>query len=70
MDYTLYECLCMELQAGSLWEYAHSKKYKKSFFQNSFGFVCDVFKLCGNDPISWMAWVVGLGWIRKHATPG
>jgi hypothetical protein len=46
------------------------KKYKRSFFQNSFGFVCDVFKLCGNDPISWMAWVVGLGWIQKHATPG
>jgi hypothetical protein len=47
------------------------KKMQKDFFSKiPFGFVCDVFKLCVNDPISWMAWVVGLGWIQKHATPG
>jgi len=46
------------------------KNAKRSFSKILFGFVCDVFKLCGNDPISWMAWVVGLGWIQKHATPG
>jgi hypothetical protein len=46
------------------------KNAKRFFSEILFGFVCDVFKLCRNYPISWMAWVVGLGWIRKHATPG
>jgi fructose-specific phosphotransferase system IIC component len=48
------------------------KKIQKEFFPKFFLGLYVMFSYCVEMgyPISWMAWVVGLGWIQKHATPG